>query len=57
LEAALSIPPVACVFKIFLEGPTFENLLVNDSTLSKNTEAYEAAKSEFLEIVDKNFQE
>jgi hypothetical protein len=56
LEAALAIPSVACVFKIFLEGPTFENLLVNDGTLSKNTEAYEAAKLEFLEIVDKNNQ-
>ena len=54
LEAALSIPSVACVFRIFLEGSTFENLLINDATLSKNRDAYEAAKSEFLEIINKN---
>ena len=51
LEAALSINSVAVVFKIFLEGSIFENLLINDSTLSKNTEAYISAKSEFLEII------
>lgn len=53
LEAALAIDSVACVFKIFLEGPVFENLLDNDGTLSKNREAFESAKQEFLEIISK----
>ena len=53
LEAALAIPAVAWVFKIFLDGSTFENLLLNDSTLSKDQEAYLAAKNEFIDIIDK----
>lgn len=52
LEAALTIPAVACVFRIFLDGPTFKNLLQNDSTLSKNSEAYESAKDEFMQIIN-----
>lgn len=52
LEAALGIPSVACVFKIFLNGGVFQNLLLNDSTLSKNKEAYEEAKQEFLSIMN-----
>jgi hypothetical protein len=53
LEGALKIPEIACVFKIFLNSDTFENLLESDATLSKNKEAYEAAKQEFMEIINK----
>jgi len=53
LESALAISSIACVFKIFLEGPVFENLLQNDGTLSKNREAFESAKVEFLDIISK----
>jgi len=56
LEAALSIPAVAVVFEIFLNWSIFENLLENDTTLSKNREAYESAKSEFLEIIEKKIK-
>lgn len=57
LEAALAIPAVACVFRIFLEGPTFKLLLEEDSTLSKNQEAYESAKEEFIQIMDAKTEE
>lgn len=52
LESALGIPSVSWVFKIFLNGGVFDNLLKNDSTLSKNQEAYEEAKQEFLNIIN-----
>lgn len=57
LENALSIASVACVFQIFLESEVFDDLLEHDSTLSKNREAYEQAKSEFLHIISKKRQE
>ena len=53
LETALGIQAVAAVFKIFLEGDVFEELVTTDDTLSKNQDAYRVAKAEFLDIVNK----